>query len=91
MLKEVAEEEERAREKRERKERGEGPNAVNYGPGDMRDLGRGYLDEGDWENSKDDDGTGLILEDEGKEEGKEGEDNESGLIIDTGGGGGLIF
>ncbi|GMI14844.1 hypothetical protein TrLO_g12322 [Triparma laevis f. longispina] len=83
-------EEEEARlrlSKTELEEDDQSPNAENYGPGDLSNLGKGLLDEKAWEGSLGDDDSGLIiLENDAEGDnllilGDEGEDGEGGLIF----------
>ncbi|GMH98420.1 hypothetical protein TrVE_jg1014 [Triparma verrucosa] len=65
-------------------EESENPNAENYGPGDLSNLGSGILDEGAWEASKGDDDSGLIVlenDAEGDNLLIDGSDSEGGLIF----------
>mmetsp|Transcript_9284 Transcript_9284/g.18607 ORF Transcript_9284/g.18607 Transcript_9284/m.18607 type:complete len:228 (+) Transcript_9284:139-822(+) len=91
-LQELADEERRAK-------KGESPDAENYGPGSLSDLGSGALDDGAWESSKGDKDSEaelglMLLDDGGEKEAKEQSDDDGmGLIL---GGedpnpGGLIF
>lgn len=73
--------------KTELEEDDQSPNAENYGPGDLSNLGKGLLDEKAWEGSLGDDDSGLIiLENDAEGDnllilGDEGEDGEGGSIF----------
>ena len=88
--------EELADEARRAKKEGN-PEAENYGPGDLSDLGGGVMDDGAWESSKGDKDSeaelGLMLVDNGEEEAKT-ENDDNGMLILGGedpNPGGLIF